>query len=320
MCPISNGSGIPGVTPPDVLIFFHIPKTGGTTMEGPFERNFPGKVFYCRGGPTASALLVRTTAEIDAIFQRLTPERQREVRFVIGNHLALDVATLFDRPSKFFTIVRDPVDRAISSFYFFRYEANQPQPATWLPVYRFIKDMTLDQYLDSGMGLDAHNQQVRMLSGCPELDLPWNQDGRPIVVPPVERRHLEMAKRNIEKHFVLAAPLNQFASAVWYLKLLYGMPLYGCLYDKRRENSTRPPLEAVSASTKRRLTEWNQFDLELYDWVGLRFADQLAPMQPAFDRQVTRFTAINDRVQRAKNLMPKRARSVVHPTVTLRHA
>lgn len=309
---ISKGSGIPGVTPPDILIFFHIPKTGGTTMEGPIERNFQGEVFFCRGGPTKSALLVRTPDEIAAIYRRLSPQRRRAVRFVIGNHLSLDVAKLFDRPSKFFTIVRNPVDRVISSFYYLRYEANQPASAGWLPIYRFLRNMTLDQYLDSGIGLDPHNQQVRMLSGCSELDVPWNTDGRPIVVPPVDRRHLELAKRNIEEKFLIAAPLTQFASVVWYLKRLYGMPLHGCFYDKRRENSTRPALRSVSGATIRRLTEWNELDMELYEWVEARFAALLAPLQPQFDRQVTRFAAINEYVQRAKSLMPRRIRTIVH--------
>jgi hypothetical protein len=311
MWSLLNSSGIPGVTPPDLLIFFHIPKTGGTTMEGPFEHNFPGKVFNLRCGPTASALLVRTTDEIAARFRQLSPERRRDMRFVVGNHVSMDVDRVFERPSKFFTIVREPVDRAISSFFYLRFEANQPGMEAWLPIYRFIKDMTLDQYLDSGIGLDVHNQQVRMLSGCRDLDLPWNTDGRPINVPPVERRHLDMAKRNIEERFLIAAPLNQFAAVVWYLKRLYAMPLHRCFHIKRRENATRPAPEAISTSTRRRLIEWNQYDLELYDWVEARFASQLAPMQPEFDRQVRQFAAANDLVQRVNSALPRGIRNIL---------
>jgi hypothetical protein len=305
MWSLFNCSEIPGVTPPDLLIFFHIPKTGGTTMESVIDHNFPGTVFHLRCGPTASALLVRTIDEIAAKFRQLSPERQRDVRFVVGNHVPLHVDSLFERPSKFFTIVRDPVDRAISSFFYLRFEANQPETESWLPIYRFIKNMTLDQYLDSGIGLDVHNQQVRMLSGCRDLDVPWNTDGRPIVAPPVERRHLDMAKRNIEERFLIAAPLKQFAAAVWYLKRLYAMPLRSCFYAVRRENMTRPALEAVSSSARSRLTEWNRYDLELYDWVEARFANQLAPMQPEFDRQVRQFAAANSLAQRVNSTMPR---------------
>jgi sulfotransferase famil protein len=315
MWSLLSRSGIPGVTPPELLIFFHIPKTGGTTMEGVFDHNFPGKVFHVHGGPTASALLVRTADEVAAIFRQLSPQRQRDVRFVVGNHVAMDVDRLFERPSKFFTIVRDPVDRAISSFFYLRFEANQPETEAWLPIYRFIKNMTLDQYLDSGIGLDVHNQQVRMLSGCHDLDVPWNTDGRPIVAPPVERRHLDMAKRNIEERFLIAAPLKQFAAVVWYLKRLYAMPLRSCFYAKRRENMTRPALEEVSTSARRRLAEWNRYDLELYDWVEARFANQLAPMQPEFDRQVRQFAAANALALLVDSTMPRGVRDILRRAI-----
>ena len=57
-----------------------------------------------------------------------------------------------------------------------------------------------------------------MLSGCPELDAPWDPQGRPISTPPVERRHLEMAMHNIEERFIVAAALEQFTSLVWFFK------------------------------------------------------------------------------------------------------
>jgi hypothetical protein len=66
----------------------------------------------------------------------------------------MDVAAIFDRPSKFFTIVREPVDRVISNFFFNR-------TATDLTSYPFIKDLTLEEYLDSGLGLDHDNVPVR---------------------------------------------------------------------------------------------------------------------------------------------------------------
>ena len=47
-----------------------------------------------------------------------------------------------------------------------------------------IKDLTLEQYLDSGIGLDHYNHQVRMLSGCLELDAPWDLEGRRISTEP----------------------------------------------------------------------------------------------------------------------------------------
>jgi hypothetical protein len=124
-----------------------------------------------------------------------------------------------------------------------------------------------------------------------------------------------MAKRNIEERFLFAAPLKQFAAVVWYLKRLYAMPLRSCFYAKRRENMTRPALEAVSASARRRLADWNRYDLELYDWVEERFANQLAPMQPQFDRQVRQFAAANALALRLDSAMPRGVRDIIHRAI-----
>jgi hypothetical protein len=231
-------------------------------------------------------------------------EQQRAVRCLLGIHVAMDVDTIFDRPSKFFTIIREPVDRAISNFFH-----NRTQPH--LASYPFIKDLALEQYLDSGIGLDAHNHQVRMLSGCAELDAPWDPQGKPISTPPVERRHLEMAKRNIEDRFIVAAPLEQFSALVWFFKRLYGFPTHRMFYQVRNETPGRPRAEAVSQATRKRLQEWNMYDLELYRWVQQRFAAQIAPLEPQFSRQVRRFSAMNSLVQRLGRLSPQPIRKGV---------
>jgi Sulfotransferase family len=299
----SRSTGIPGLAPPQVLIFFHIPKTGGQTMQAIFEHCFPDQHFNGKLANSGTALLVGSTARIAKKFCQLPSERQRAVRCMIGAHCAMDVDTIFDRPSKFFTIVRHPVDRAISHFFFIRNLNN-------LPCYPFIKDMTLEQYLDSGIGLDHDNQQVRMLSGCPELDAPWDLDGRKISTPPVERRHLEMAKRNIEERFIAAAPLEEFAALVWFLKLLYGWPFHRILFRIHNENPNRPKLAAVSEATQKRLEEGNQYDIELYEWVKARFAKQIQSMEPHFSRDVRRFDMLNRGVQRISRLSPQPIRGL----------
>jgi hypothetical protein len=301
----SSLSSIPSVVPPDLLIFFRIPKTAGNTVDGLFEHNMPGEFFHAHCGPTDSALLTRSTAQIAEKYHHLTVDQQQRIRCVIGIHLALDVDTLFARPSKFFTVVRHPVDRVISNFFHNRVEAH-------LPSYRFLRTMTLEQYLESGIGLDAHNLQVRLLSGCPELDAPWGAKGRPISAPPVERRHLELAKRNIEERFLVAAPLERLDALVWYFKRLYGWPTQRCFYLVRNETASRPALSAVSESTRQRLADWNRFDIELYEWVKERFALQIAPMQPGFDEQVRRFATMNRLVRRLAEASPANVRRIAN--------
>ena len=86
-------------------------------MDGVFEHCLAGRTFHAHTGPTDSALLIRPTDAIEAKFADLPAERQKLIRCVVGTHVALDVARIFNRNARFFTIVRDPVDRVISSFF-----------------------------------------------------------------------------------------------------------------------------------------------------------------------------------------------------------
>jgi hypothetical protein len=296
-------STIPGLIPPEILIFFRMPKTGGNTMDGVFEHCLPEAYFHAHTGTTKSALLVRPTESIRQKFAALPPPARRAVRCVIGTHVSLDVATIFDRPTKFFTIVREPVDRVISNFFHIR-------SAIHLPSYPFIKNMTLEQYLDSGVGIDVDNHQVRLLSGCRELDAPWDPEGRPISTPPVGRHHLDLAKRNIEERFIVAAPLEAFTALVWFLKRLYDWPLHRTFFQIRNETPDRPRTEAVPEATRNRLLELNRYDSELYAWIKTRFAEQVRPLEPEFSRQVRWFERMNGYTQQLCRLSPRGVQNI----------
>lgn len=299
--PFGSGAGdIPGLTPPPVLIFFHIPKTGGLTIKSVVQHCLQDQCFDCELPVPDTALWVCSTANIAQKFYSLSAEERRVVRCVVGEHVSFDVASIFSLPSKFFTIVREPVDRVVSHFYFSR---------TWheLPSHQFIRDMTLEEYLDSGMGLDYDNHQVRMLSGCPELDSPWTfERGRlRISAPPVTRRHLAMAKRNIEKRFIVAAPMEQLSALVWFLKRLYGWPIHRALYRIHHKTPGRPKVQSLSQTTRKRLEASNEYDSALYEWVKERFATQIEPLEPDFSRQVRRFEVLNSSFRRLHPFIPQ---------------
>ncbi len=293
----SRSTGIPGLAPPPVLIFLHIPRTGGNTMQAIFQHCFPDQHFNPELAYGDTALSLRSTRRIAEKFRQLPVEKQRAVRCMIGAPCTMDVDAIFDRPSKFFTIVRHPVDRVISNFFNLRRLSH-------LPFYHgFIKDLTFEQYLDSGIGLYNYNQQVRMLSGCPELDAPWDLESRS-TSSPVERRHLEMAKRNIEERFIAAAPLEEFAALVWFLKRLYGWPFHRVLFSIHNENPNRLKLAAVPEATRKRLETLNQYDIEIYEWVKARFAKQIQAMEPHFTREVRLFKMLNRSIQPIYRLIP----------------
>ena len=306
-------AGIPGLTPPEILVFLRIPKTAGSTVESVFDRCLSGVAFHGHIPVSTSALLIRSTDAIGELFRRLPPDERKAVRCFVDEHVSMDVVSLFDRPVRLFTIVRHPVDRIISSFYYIRTKSH-------LTSYPFIKDLSLEEYLDSGIGLDSDNHQVRVLSGCPELDAPWDPHGRPISAPPVEPHHLKLAKSNIEQHFIAAAALEQVTSLIWFFKRLYGWPLHRVLFRRHKADTGRPPLERVPAATRQRLTEINRYDIELYEWVRERFAQQIRPLEPGFSREVRRFEMLNAVAQKLHRTAPDSVRRLATQILGSSHA
>jgi hypothetical protein len=271
------------------------------TMTAILERCFGDEfvnIDFHGDDPPDTCLWVYSTTSIIKKFPQLTSMRWGQIRCLAGDHLTYDVQTIFDQPCKFFTILRNPVERVISHFYHLQIWTN-------LPCHPFIRDMTFEQYLRSGIGLDHDNHQVRMLCGCPELDSPWDPEGRPISTPPVERRHLEMAKRNIEERYVVAAPLEQFTALVWFFKRLYGWPWHRMFFRSVNKSAIRPRLEAVSEATRLHLATMNQYDMELYEWVKLRFARQIEPLSPNFSHELRRFELQNRLIQQIAQRSPR---------------
>jgi hypothetical protein len=285
--------------PPEILIFFHIAKTGGTTMDAILSRCFPGAQHFDGGmADVRSALSIRPREKIEARYHALSNEERQAIRCVMGTHYPLGIHTMLERPAKYFTILRPPVERCISHFLNNRKVQDQP-------YYHRIKNMTLDEYLDSGVGIESLDYQVRVLSGCPELDVPRHPAGGRISAPPVELRHLELAKRNIEQHFIAAAPIEAFDSLLLVLRRLYGWKLWQILYVRHHIGSeAAPPTELISTASRRRLEEMNRYDTQLYDWVKDLFAEQTRALEPELSRDLRGFEILNATAQRVRRTAP----------------
>jgi hypothetical protein len=307
--------------PPEILIFFHIPKTGGTSMDAILTRCFPGTQHFDGAmADTKSALSIRPREKIEAKYHALSDAERQAIRCLMGTIYPFGIHTMLDRPAKYFSVLRPPVERCISHFLNNRKLQHQP-------FYDRIKSMTLDEYLDSGIGIESQDYQVRLLSGCPELDVSRHPAGGRISAPPVEPRHLELAKRNIEQHFIAAAPVEAFNSFLLMLRAMYGWKLWQILFVRHNiGNGGSAPTEPISATSRRRLEETNRYDMQLYDWVKARFAEQTREMEPELSRDLRRFEILNAAAQRVRRTTPELVAKPIgrllspRPEPTQRHA
>jgi len=138
----------------EVLLFLHIPKTAGTTLTSVLMRQYPPESIFEVYGLVPDQRIEELRA--------LSPDRRRAVQCVIG-HFYFGLDALFDAPGRYITMLRDPVERVISSYYHIL-----RTPENWLYQDVAGGGMTLEQYVNcEGRTVhESRNMQTRMLAGA----------------------------------------------------------------------------------------------------------------------------------------------------------
>src|SRR5262245_34850495 len=93
------------------VIFLHLPKTGGTTLSAILERQYrPDQVLPIRGDVRSN----RGDMVFD-VLRSVPQERIASLRLVSG-HIPYGMHELLPAPSLYITLLRDPVQRALSQY------------------------------------------------------------------------------------------------------------------------------------------------------------------------------------------------------------
>jgi hypothetical protein len=251
------------VTPPGdserepLLVFVHIPKTAGTTVRSIIRTNEPGErnrrpganVFQGGGGVVTRAL------------EKLREEARSldldGVRILHG-HNPLGIREYLepafpDREFRYFTFLRDPIDRSLSHFFRLRdrpavLENDEPEDNEE-DVPQLPENATFEEALEAGYLHD--NLQTRMLSGDPE---PFGE---------VTTETLEQAKRNVREVLTVVGITERLDESLVLARQRLGWRsvLY---YPGHRVNRSRPRGKEVPEELRRAAERANRYDAELY--------------------------------------------------------
>lgn len=209
-------------TPRDLLAFCHIEKAAGTSLIHVLRNVF--LLRYAAARPLQPHTDVYMTPRDVASTLRLHPWLKG-----IGGHALvpfLDYGST--RNLRFITVFRDPVERTVSQFKFWKQ--------------RMGKSMSVDEFLSHP---SASNFQVRKICGEDNLD---------------------RAKDILTDQFLLAGTSDQFDLFLVLLSRLITRPLALFTYQKRNTATDRPQMD-ISESFIDRLRELNRTDQQLVNWV-----------------------------------------------------
>lgn len=241
--------------PAPCVIFLHNLKTGGTTLRQIISRHYEPST-------------LRTTDRVTEV-KRLV--EQPNVRALQG-HLPFGVHQFVPGPATYATLLRDPVERMLSLYYFFleRERHNRHKEA---------RSLGLREFVTGGRMLETDNGQTRRLSG---MDPEFGQ---------CSREMLDLAKANLERAFSVVGTTEKFDETLLLMQRAFGWR--SVLYLKRKVTKRNPERETVSPEDLRAIVTRNELDTDLYAHARQLLDDAIARQGPRFEGEVRRFKLLN---------------------------
>src|SRR5205823_6420223 len=223
----------------EAVIFIHVPKAAGSTLNRLIEWEYPLFEIY----------------SIDPVFfkfswahlQRLSKKRLRRTRIFKG-HMLFGLHAILPQPATYITVLREPVDRVLSAFYFMRsYKLH--------PLYWRLKfgNYSLEDFVRRSR---RENVQCKVLAGAE-----YNE--------PCTAETYERAKENLLRYFSVVGLAERFEESLALMKLRFGWKLQR--YSSFNVSRTRPRKADVPRSTLDLIAEKNSFDISLYECAAKLF-------------------------------------------------
>jgi hypothetical protein len=246
------------------VLFLHIHKTAGTTLNRIIEREYNPFLVYTIEGK-------RIEWSIDH-FKRLSEARREGLRVVKG-HMSFGLHEFLPQPSTYITFLRDPVERCISSY-------SYSKGNRFNPFYGRINQENLDLARFLEIAPWNNNLQCKTIAGIDRRDYrpvalfrEMTRSGAAAPDPSVDSSSnaetLQRAQENLRRYFSFVGLTERFTHSLVLLKHLFGWKLSS--YSSYRKSRNRPKRESFDPALIAIVEERNRFDRELYEFGKVMF-------------------------------------------------
>ena len=251
------------------ISFLHIPKTAGLTLLYILNQLYPLARIHFHIGEVG---YIKQFIEKDAV--------TRNSYDVIPGHLLFGVHKYIDRKVVYFTMLREPIVRTVSEYYF---------------ILRKKPNFTGDYIIENKIGLKEYvltkchgyntyldNCQVQYLAGTAAK-----------AGERVTKSMLELAKKNLRESMAVVGIQEQFDESMLILKKKFGWTM-DPFYLKQNSAKSNPKLSEIDEDTMKVLIENNQYDIELYNYAMELFAEHKKEYGENLKRDVNEFRYFNN--------------------------
>ncbi len=249
---------------PRPLVFLHVPKAAGSTMQEIVVRHYRGgKGFRFTGAPER----LRQFVEM--------PEPERASYDVMTGHVPFGIHRHIPGGCTYMTMLRDPVERIVSHYYFVL-----SQPGHYLHDRVATARMSLHEYVEQRVSIELDNDQTRYF-----LE-PAGPDPR---FMPITEELLRRGRENLEEHFPIVGLAERFDDSLVLMQCVFGW--LDLSYRRKNVTRDRPALADIPARTIDLIREVNRFDVALYRFAAELFERRVAGHGPHFEEARRAFAA-----------------------------
>lgn len=242
-------------------IFLHIEHTGGTTLHTILNRQYGDELYY-----------VPRPAAVEAL-KNLSPEQKNAPQALWG-HFSYGVHRYLPQKCHYFTLMREPVSRAIASYYY---------------EFRFPKSPNHAKYVSGEIGWPEHltklwvtQTQISRFIGGDDAELVKHRPA------PIQTDGLAQAQQHILDHFSFVGLTEYYDESLLLMARLCGWkkPLHYIRKNTGERKDTPPGI-------REQLVDLTAQERALYDWVKQRFLTLVDAQGESFKREVAEFKAAN---------------------------
>jgi len=225
----------------ETLFFLHLPKAGGTTLYHIINRNhLSNSIFHIEATDLEKSLKA---------YSELSKKEKDDLKCIKG-HFPFGIHQKLGKAPKYFTMLRNPVERIISHYYYVRNNRNHY-------LYEQVKEgnISLYDYVASDISHELENGQTKLIAGDESVKC--------------DQELYEEAKFILNKYFIAVGILEYFNLSLILYKKKLGWKRIN--YKKRNVTRSKPSLEEIDEKTINIIEEKNKFDIYLYDYVEKLF-------------------------------------------------
>ncbi|MFK9094771.1 sulfotransferase family 2 domain-containing protein [Bacillus salipaludis] len=237
----------------EVFIYVHIPKTGGQTLGKILDEQFQiTEILKYKQPQTMEGLLSGASKEkaskVGCYVEHLenylqqTPGGDVNINCIYG-HMHFGMHRYLTKPYTYFTVLRDPIDRVVSHYYYF------------LGKGHFKKETTFEEFITTPK---FFNFQTRYLAGG---------------VP-----DLEAAKANMDSNFPIVGITEMFDETLFLMKKHFCW--HNIVYTKKNVTAKRPSKEQISQEMMDLIVQHNEMDIQLYQYARNALEEKIKALDP----------------------------------------